>query len=393
MKSPLLLITAFVGFSFFLGACKPTTTDPHRPERGTVRIAATPDIGTIHTTFTFTGFVLVQGDTVDTQGYQSRWDWDNDGAYDTPWFDSLSAEHSYGALGKKQLKVQLRSPAGVLDSVVTSVHVQELIQITYNTTGNVQDNIDWSRDGTNRILFEWAWNSNSCCGKAWMVQYPGGVPERAITDSDSGMGTDHSFPEWSPDGNKFALTRFPKGELVVFDLTTRIGTMLGPSIGLQIAWSPSGRYILMSDSLYDLATMSTSPGPSAAHFAWAPTEDKLCVSYYDYDWRLGKETRKIRIVNFPGYSIVAEMEISWGAKFDWSMDGRFISLGFVNGRNLSVLDYENNKVYLVQVDGLDHCWWPSWSEDGSLLAFEAEETGTGTYVRQEIWAIRWPQEL
>ncbi|MBU4445251.1 MAG: hypothetical protein L6422_12210 [Candidatus Marinimicrobia bacterium] len=47
------------------------------------------------------------------------------------------------------------------------------------------------------------------------------------------------------------------------------------------------------------------------------------------------------------------------------------------------------KIYTGILDGLDSKWYPTWSSDGTLIAFEAELAGSDR--KNEIWAVTAPE--
>lgn len=169
-----------------------------------------------------------------------------------------------------------RKPKGV--NQVLRIDSQDLIQITNNTTTSPQRHVDWSRDGSNRILFDWGWGNDDSGGAVWMMRYPGGEPECLITDEGVGSQWEGVYPKWSPDGTKIVFGPDPKGYLVIFDITSKTTLSLGKKWGSQAAWSPSGRYILSSWALYEPDVDLVSYVPFGGSFAWAPTEDIICIN-------------------------------------------------------------------------------------------------------------------
>ena len=82
------------------------------------------DLGTTSTFFKFNANIA--RDTEDmTSKLHARWDFDNDGEYDTVFSTEKSAQHRYLSTGLKQVKLQIKDTAGNLDSVVKELTVVE----------------------------------------------------------------------------------------------------------------------------------------------------------------------------------------------------------------------------------------------------------------------------
>jgi Tol biopolymer transport system component len=124
-------------------------------------------------------------------------------------------------------------------------------------------------------------------------------------------------------------------------------------------------------------------------FGWSPDGDRVALVP-------SEGPPKLVTIDFVTKSILAEYDIPFsGYKLDWSPDGKWISLGFAATPDsldpLAVLNLETKQVLTIKLDGLAYCWYPSWSSDGSLLAFEAWEAGTQR--RAEIFALPFPTDL
>ena len=65
-------------------------------------------------------------------------------------------------------------------------------------------------------------------------------------------------------------------------------------------------------------------------------------------------------------------------------------LGFMDLSLLDIYSITKKNFHTFQPDGLINCWYPSWSEDATLLAFEARTSAEGVW--NSIWAIEFPQE-
>ena len=400
-RKRILFAAAFLLIFLLLFACKDSVQGPGQtPEFiGNLSVAVFPDIGTLYTDFQFTPAVHLDGDSLaDASAYQYRFDWEADGTWDTDWLDSTGVQHRYAALGKKMIRVLARDAAGAVDTAEARVYVQELVQITRNESQRyAHGNIDWSRDGSNRITFDWRGAPN-WRHHIWVVDYPGGTPQPVTSAPDADSETSEHFPEWSPDGKRIAFGN-DKG-LAYVDLQTGQVTQLVAKDGLNVTallprWSPAGRWILYQHwdnkmHLFDLQQQEDSIFDDTPYVVgWSPDGQSI-ASIAPYGTEL-------QIFSFPNKDLEKTYPIPFYAlKVDWSPNGKWLSLGFnqhwlPDTCVVAILSAETGKVYYAQIDGLIRCWYPSWSEDGSLLAFEAEEKNSGRYA--EIWAIRFPEDL
>ncbi|MCK4715624.1 MAG: PD40 domain-containing protein, partial [Candidatus Marinimicrobia bacterium] len=219
----------------------------------------------------------------------------------------------------------------------------------------------------------------------WSVEYPGGTLTQ-ITTHTSSDGF-HQFPEWSPDGNKIAIGT---GYLDIFNLSTNTIVHTG-IIGDFPRWSPDGKWIMMyheKTNLYDVEGDSLILISNKTYKScWSPDGQYLAL----YEKLAYPEVSdKLEIMDFSSRSIIKEFTVSdIGFKIDWSPDGKWIMLGFDTNDHLLILNYETGKIYTGILDGLDSKWYPTWSSDGTLIAFEAELVGSDRKL--EIWAVTAPE--
>src|SRR5438093_9310865 len=82
----------------------------------------TPTSGDASTVFTFTA--QVSDDRDPPSAIQVRWDWTGDGTWDTGWFTTKTATHSYSSTGNKTVVVQAIDSGGL---TATQSHV---VQVT-----------------------------------------------------------------------------------------------------------------------------------------------------------------------------------------------------------------------------------------------------------------------
>jgi hypothetical protein len=360
-----------------LASCKESPNEPQEQEPAPqISISVVPDIGTVHTAFEFHLTIVVNGDTVNGQGYRVRWDWDGDGSFDTQWLDSLTAEHLYSELGRKAPEVQVQSPSGNTYGSSSTVYVQETIPILTPQSDELFEEPDWSRDGTNRIAFSYRLGSHGWLRLA-ILHYPQGTFDIVTPD-----GTESYLPEWSGDGKKIAFST--RGGLGILDVVSGVRTIFPPTFDQRPSWSPGGRYIVYGTLLYDLADSSTSSFPFFADVGWSPDGNRMALISYG----------TLTIVAFPGYAVLQQYQVPGGGfKVEWSPNGRWISLGggvLAPHSNFYLFDLASTRIYSWRADGIAGAEYPTWSGDGALLAFEGRDAKTLSWG---IWAIRFPQDL
>jgi len=347
-------------------------------------ITCYPDFGTKYTEFKFSISILSDTDTLEnTENFQVRWDFDGDGTYDTDWIDSFSITHRFNTPGTYETEVTLKDSLGDLNESSIHVYIQEMIQITTNESGTFQGNIDWCPDGSNRIAFDWNRAEDTGWHTIWSVEYPGGTLTQITTHTSSDAF--HQFPEWSPDGNKIAIRT---GYLDIFNLSTNTMVHKG-IIGDFPRWSPDGQWIIIaheSTILYNVSedTVSTLLSDGTYQICWNPNGSQIAYYLRDITPNI------LRIMDFDSRNDINEFTIPTpGSKIDWSPNGKWIMLGFDTDDHLLILNYETGKIYTGILDGLDSKWYPTWSSDGTLIAFEAELAGGDR--KNEIWAVTAPE--
>jgi TolB protein len=198
----------------------------------------------------------------------------------------------------------------------------------------------WSPDGT-QIAYAYALT-------IWTVPVSGGAPTE-ITTATTGMQGDHR-PAWSPDGTKIAFhTRVTNdGALDIYTVLAGGGSMtrITTSGGYHESpsWSPEGTHIAFSWSFgsvypYQVEVATGNESPLATGItncvtpAWAPTGDRIAYS---------------------------------------------------NGNDIFVVDIGGS----APLQLTDDPWidtYPSWSPDGTQIAFHSNRSGN-----YDIWIIQVP---
>jgi len=371
--------------------CEETPVDEVKDPTWTINASVFPNIGTDQTTFQPTLLALLNGDTAQIgSDYQVRVDYDNDGTADTEWLDTIPKTQTFTQTGKHVLNLELRDTTGYIFTTLCSIYVQQLVQITpTNTSGNMQGNIDWSRDGSNRIAFDMYGADSGGNQNIYYVQYPDGEPVKVSSNPTPGDYFFDQFPEWSPTGDQIAC--YSSYGLDVINVESGLRTTLDARGSyIMLAWSPDGRWLAYWDGvstlLYDFENGTAEELFNKPYqLTWSPDGSKIAIVTGSVP------APELQIIDFNSKTLIHRYSVpAFGSKLEWSSDGRWISMGFVEDTGY-LFNTETETVHTFRVDGLIHVWYPGWSEDASLLAFEAQKNESGVWT--SIWAIEFPDDF
>jgi parallel beta-helix repeat protein len=88
-----------------------------------------PSAANISVSFSFDASLSTDNEDL-TADLEVRWDWTNDGTYDTSWSTTKTATHSYTTPGIKTIKMEVRDTGGKTSTVTHSVTVSEGAPVT-----------------------------------------------------------------------------------------------------------------------------------------------------------------------------------------------------------------------------------------------------------------------
>jgi hypothetical protein len=114
---------------------------PNTPPSATFDV--TPLTGTVDTVFSFnaSGVSDVEDSSADLM---VRWDWEDDGVYDTGWSVEKTVTHQYDALGTYTIRMGVADTGGMTNSTTRSVEVSELEPpVTVATLDGTVGNAGW----------------------------------------------------------------------------------------------------------------------------------------------------------------------------------------------------------------------------------------------------------
>jgi len=115
----------------------------------TAIFTSSPDYGIPGTVFRFDASDSYDGEDP-LEDLQFRWDWENDGTWDTAWSGDVTAYHSYDEIGTYTVVLEVKDTGDLTDTATDDVLVQEfMITVTEPTASTV-----WTHFETD-LLIEW----------------------------------------------------------------------------------------------------------------------------------------------------------------------------------------------------------------------------------------------
>lgn len=218
--------------------------------------------------------------------------------------------------------------------------------------------VSWSPNGT-KLALAWTFGGPDLApeGYIYIVDVEGHKP-RVLTQTRADGEIDS--PAWSPISNQIAFYSSgwdPAGIWLVNASDKEAPKFLGE--GKDCAWAPNGEEIAIADS--------------------TGTEYTICI----LNTRTG-ERRQVFQLSVEGKSM-------WGSGISWSPTGDRLAF------SIDLDDYDSSTSPEMDIHVLDlvtgesrrltesgYNWFPSWSSDGTMLAFSGEEWSMRTLVIMRV---------
>ena len=156
---------------------EPPYAPPEEPDtESPVADAGGPYLGEINSLIEFDG-----SDSYDPDGYivAYRWDFTNDGLYDTDWMEEPYANHTYSAPGNYTLKLQVKDDEGATDTNTTYVNITEnkwpIADAGGPYSGSVNRSIEFNGSGSYDpdgfiVGYRWDFDNNGTYDTDWMEE-------------------------------------------------------------------------------------------------------------------------------------------------------------------------------------------------------------------------------
>jgi formylglycine-generating enzyme required for sulfatase activity len=147
--------------------------DPNKPESATPTacFAVTPSVGSDQTDFLVDGSCSSDGQDL-LAALQVRWDWDNDGTWDTEYSTGKTASHRFSATGTKTIKLEVKDTAGLTNTTTRQVTVSTNSAPSATFTVTPESGTTWTiftcdasgctdgEDSVDALMVRWDWEDD-----------------------------------------------------------------------------------------------------------------------------------------------------------------------------------------------------------------------------------------
>jgi len=128
--------------------------DPFANQRPRASFVVDPPSGTVQTSFTLNASGSMDAEDPPSD-LQVRWDWEDDGTWDTAWSTVKVTQHAYPSTGARTIRLEVRDTDGLTDQVTETVWVNNTAPTASFTavpaTGNVTTDVTFDASGSSDL--------------------------------------------------------------------------------------------------------------------------------------------------------------------------------------------------------------------------------------------------
>ncbi len=145
-------LAALLTFAAIVLALSCTKNNPECPNAApTASFTVNPTSGTADTVFQCDASSCSDAEDP-VSAIQVRWDWENDGTWDTGWSATKTASHQYGAAGTKTIKLEVKDTGGATDDTTRTITVTSPPSVTVTVPNGGED---WTVGSIDTIRWSW----------------------------------------------------------------------------------------------------------------------------------------------------------------------------------------------------------------------------------------------
>jgi len=280
--------------------------------------AVSPTSGDLNTQFNVNASCSSDDQFPDPSVLQVRWDWENDGHFDTVYAFAKSNNHQFGSVGVKTIILEVKNPQGVTATAQRSITIPALILTSFPVSSPAPVGLAW--DGSH------LWVSDTNTDKITRRTISGSIVKQI--DSPCGDPFDLAWDgthlwvidAWGSDGDGNKLYKLnTNGDVVGNPVSVPADYSTGLTWDGQFLWaadsthnriakiSPTGEVILAFDS----------PGPGPRGLAWDG----------HFLWNSDYSTQKIYQLDVNGNVLdtwaspgTGPMGLTWDGTYLWCVD-------------------------------------------------------------------------
>jgi sugar lactone lactonase YvrE len=249
---------------------------------------------------------------------QYRWDWENDGKYDTPFTADPMAEHEFPTRGVKTVKLQVKNPADERTAITETASIPLPFTDVFLTPGKAPSGLAWDgfylwhSDGASRTLYQSTLSGEvvhsfpSPCGNPLDLAWDG--HHLWIIDAWGEDDKGNILYRVDVDGNVLNTIQLPS------DIST------GLTWDGHFLWGADGtnrRIVKIDPDTGGIIHSFTSPGTGPRGLAW----DGRHLWNADHDtgriYKLDSSGRVLNVFEAPGS---APMGLTWDGSNLWCID-------------------------------------------------------------------------
>lgn len=220
----------------------------------------TPLLGNTDTIFTFDASVSYDHEN-ELQSLQIRWDWTNDGSWDTDFSSSKFISHQFSEFRDYTIAMEVKDPKGLVSTRKKAIRVSPSLAVvkTVSREGLTDHSVgirgEILADGGSRVKE---------CGACWSTHESPTINDQSISSDD-------------PDGSFYVIAGHLNSGMTYYFRTYAINST-GPAYGIQVTHTTPGLPVIHTSPIGNITLTSASTGGNSILDGGSP------VSYKGVCW-------------------------------------------------------------------------------------------------------------
>lgn len=244
-----------------------------------------------------------------------RWDWENDGTYDTIFSTEKIASHKFDSSGTKSIKLQVRNPEGTLRTKVKKAVIDWVVLNTFSSPDPAPSGLTW--DGS------YLWHSDSNTDMIYKLTPTGEVVSSFTSPCGDpfDLAWDGQYlwviDAWGEDDKGNIIYKVDESGVVVSQITVPADYSTGLTWDGHFLWaadSTNNMIAKLDPDTGDVVASFSSPGPDARGLAW--DGQYLWVADFNSKEIYQMDTNGNLLNTFPAPG-TGPMGLAWDGSYLW----------------------------------------------------------------------------